>query len=112
MVIGWNSTFTRIPSPAASLRSVFMDGFPPPLSNLLIWNLSTYLKISPMRIIRAIPYVIIIFIVMFVGNMSQRVLPSTGNERRDMWIAVIVNSAMTAAIYAGMVTLSGFTIIA
>ena len=34
---------------------------------------------------------------MFVGNMSQRVLPSTGNERRDMWIAVAVNSFLTAS---------------
>lgn len=65
--------------------------------NYQVWNLSTYLKISPMRIVRAIPYVLIIFFVMFVGNMNQRVLPSTGNEKRDMWIAVAVNTCMTAS---------------
>ena len=65
--------------------------------NYQVWNLSTYLKISPMRIVRAIPYVLIIFFVMFVGNMSQRVLPSTGNEKKDMWIAVAVNTCMTAS---------------
>jgi hypothetical protein len=66
--------------------------------NYQVWNLSTYLKFSPMRITRAIPYmIIIILVVMFVGNMSQRVLPSTGNDRRDMWIAVAVNSFLTAS---------------
>jgi hypothetical protein len=65
--------------------------------NYQVWNLATYLKISPMRIVRAIPYVLIIFFVMFVGNMSQRILPSTGNERKDMWIAVAVNTCMTAS---------------
>lgn len=43
------------------------------------------------------PYILIIFFVMFVGNMNQRVLPSTGNEKRDMWIAVAVNTCMTAS---------------
>lgn len=62
-----------------------------------VWNLSTYLKPSPERIVKAIPYIIIIFIVMFSGNISQRVLPSTGNERRDMWIAVTVNTVLTAS---------------
>ena len=42
-------------------------------------------------------FVIIIFVVMFIGNMGQRVLPSTGNERKDLWIAVAVNTVMTAA---------------
>jgi len=65
--------------------------------NYQVWNLSTYLKISPMRITRSIPYVLIIFFVMFVGNLSQRVLPSTGNERKDMWIACTVNCVMTAS---------------
>jgi len=65
--------------------------------NYQVWNLSTYLQFSPMRITRAIPYMIIIGIVMFVGNMSQRILPSTGNARRDMWIAVAVNSFLTAS---------------
>lgn len=62
-----------------------------------VWNLSTYLKPSPERIVKAIPYMIIIFIVMFSGNINQRVLPSTGNERRDMWIAVSVNTVLTAS---------------
>ena len=35
----------------------------------------------------AIPYVLIIFTVMFIGNMNHRVLPSTGDARKDMWIA-------------------------
>ena len=65
--------------------------------NYQVWNLSTYLKISPMRIVRAIPYVLIIFSVMFLGNMNQRILPSTGNQRKDMWIAVTVNMCMTAS---------------
>lgn len=61
-----------------------------------VWNLSTYLKPSPSRIIKAIPYMIIIFAVMFLGNINQRTLPSTGNERKDMWIAVTVNTVLTA----------------
>lgn len=65
--------------------------------NYQVWNLSTYLKICPMRILRAIPYVLIIFFVMFVGNMNQRILPSTGNARKDMWIAVTVNTVLTAS---------------
>ncbi|MBR5337840.1 MAG: alpha/beta fold hydrolase [Lachnospiraceae bacterium] len=65
--------------------------------NYQVWNLSTYLEFSPMRITRAIPYMIIIGIVMFIGNMNQRVLPSTGNEKKDMWIAVAVNSFLTAS---------------
>lgn len=65
--------------------------------NYQVWNLSTYLKMSPMRLVRAVPYILIIFGVMFVGNMNQRVLPSTGNEKKDMWIAVTVNTVMTAS---------------
>lgn len=65
--------------------------------NYQVWCLSTYLKMSPMRLVRAIPYVLIIFTVMFIGNMSQRILPSTGSAKKDMWIAVAVNSAMTAS---------------
>ena len=62
-----------------------------------IWNLSTYLKPSPERIVKAIPYMIIIFTVMLLGNINQRTLPSTGNERKDMWIAVTVNTVLTAS---------------
>lgn len=62
-----------------------------------VWNLSTYVELCPDRIVRAIPYVLIIFTVMFIGNMNQRILPSTGNERRDLWIAVAVNSVLTAS---------------
>lgn len=65
--------------------------------NYQVWNLSTYLKICPMRIVRAIPYVLIIFTVMFIGNMNQRVLVSTGDERKDMWISVAVNTVLTAS---------------
>lgn len=65
--------------------------------NYQVWNLSTYLKPSPERIIKAIPYMIIIFVVMFLGNMNQRTLPSTGNERKDLWIAVTVNTVLTAS---------------
>ncbi len=61
-----------------------------------VWNLSTYLKPSPMRIVKALPYMLIIFTVMFLGNINQRVLPSTGNERKDTWIAVAVNTVITA----------------
>lgn len=65
--------------------------------NYQVWNLSTYLQFAPMRIVRAIPYMLVIFVVMFIGNMSQRVLPSTGNAKKDMWIAVAVNTCMTAS---------------
>ncbi|MBR0374125.1 MAG: alpha/beta fold hydrolase [Mogibacterium sp.] len=65
--------------------------------NYQVWNLSTYLKISPMRITRSIPYILIIFFVMFVGNMTQRCLPSTGNEKKDMWRHVIINMVLTAS---------------
>lgn len=61
-----------------------------------IWNLSTYLKPSPARIVKAIPYMLIIFTVMFLGNMNQRTLPSTGSERKDMWVAVTINTVLTA----------------
>lgn len=65
--------------------------------NYQVWNLSTYLPLTTGRFFRAIPYMIIIFVVMFIGNMNQRVLPSTGNESRDIHIAVAVNTVMTAA---------------
>lgn len=65
--------------------------------NYQVWNLSTYLKLSPMRIVRAIPYILIIFTVMFIGNLNQRVLPSTGSEKKDMAIAVTVNTVLTAS---------------
>lgn len=72
-----------------------MEGF---LGNSYqVWNLSACLKPSPARIIKAIPYMIIIFVVMAPGNINQRVLPSTGNERRDTWIAVAVNTVLTAS---------------
>ena len=64
--------------------------------NYQVWNLSTYVQPSAPRLVRAIPYAIVIFIAMFVGNMNQRVLPSTGNEKKDMWIAVTVNTVLTA----------------
>lgn len=81
--------------------------------NYQLWNLSTYLKPSPERIIKAIPYIIIIMIVMFSGNISQRVLPSTGNERKDMWIAVTVNTVMTAfALFLLLVIQYGGSLIA
>lgn len=62
-----------------------------------VWNLSTYLKPSPERVVKSIPYMLIIFVVMFSGNINQRVLPSTGNARRDMRIAVTVNTVLTAS---------------
>lgn len=65
--------------------------------NFQVWNLATYLKPSGYRVLTSIPYMIIIFTVMFIGNLSQRVLPSTGNERKDMIIAVTVNAALTAS---------------
>ena len=81
--------------------------------NYQLWNLSTYLKPSPERIIKAIPYIIIIMIVMFSGNISQRVLPSTGNERKDMCIAVTVNTVMTAfALFLLLVIQYGGSLIA
>ena len=65
--------------------------------NFQIWNLATYLKPSGARILKSIPYMLIIFSVMFIGNMNQRTLPSTGSERKDMIIAVAVNAFLTAS---------------
>lgn len=65
--------------------------------NYQVWNLSTYLQFAPMRITRAIPYMLVIFVVMFIGNLSQRVLPSTGDEKKDMCRAVAINTCMTAS---------------
>lgn len=65
--------------------------------NFQVWTLSTYLRFSPNRIVKAIPYILVIFVVMFISNMSQRVLPSTGNERKDTWIAVAVSTVLSAS---------------
>lgn len=65
--------------------------------NYQVWNLSTYLRVSPERLVRAIPYILVIFTVMLIGNMGQRVLPSTGNEKKDIRIAVAVNTVLTAS---------------
>lgn len=64
--------------------------------NYQIWNLSDYLGVSPERFVRAIPYCVLIFIVMMIGCSAQRILPSTGNERRDTWIAVAVDTVLAA----------------
>lgn len=64
--------------------------------NYQVWNLSTYLKPCGYRVVRSIPYMIVIGVVMLSGNINQRVLPSTGNERKDLWIAVTVNTVLTA----------------
>ncbi|MBQ9826616.1 MAG: hypothetical protein IJM61_05495 [Firmicutes bacterium] len=64
--------------------------------NYQVWNLATYLKPSPARIIKALPYMLIIFCVMFFGNINQRTQKSTGNERKDMVRAIIVNTVLTA----------------
>jgi pimeloyl-ACP methyl ester carboxylesterase len=65
--------------------------------NYQIWNLATYLKPSMTRVIRAIPYMIIIFVVMFIGNLNQRSLPSLGSEKKDMILAMTVNALLTAS---------------
>jgi hypothetical protein len=65
--------------------------------NIQIWNLATYLKPSGSRVISSISYIIIIFIVMLVGNLSQRILPSTGSKKKDMILAVTVNCVLTAS---------------
>lgn len=64
--------------------------------NYQVWNLSDYLGVSPERFVRAIPYCVLIFIVMMIGCSAQRILPSTGNERRDTWIAVAVDTVLAA----------------
>ena len=64
--------------------------------NYQVWNLATYLKPSPARIIKALPYMLIIFCVMFLGNVNQRTQKSTGNERKDMVRAIVVNTVLTA----------------
>lgn len=65
--------------------------------NIQVWNLATFLKPSGYRVLTSIPYMLIIFTVMFVGNLSQRILPSTGNAKKDMIIAVTVNAVLTAS---------------
>ena len=65
--------------------------------NFQVWNLSTYLKPSGDRVLAAIPYMIIIFVVMFVGNINQRIIKSTGSEKKDMVIAVTVNCVLVAS---------------
>lgn len=62
--------------------------------NYQVWNLSDYIEASPQRILKAIPYCIMIFIVMMLGCSNQRILPSTGNERADTWIAVAVDTVL------------------
>lgn len=64
--------------------------------NYQVWNLADYCAASPERLVRAIPYAIAIFIVMMIGCSAQRILPSTGNERRDTWIAVAYDTVMAA----------------
>ncbi len=73
--------------------------------NYQLWNIATYLKPSATRIIRSIPYMIIIFTVMFVGNTNQRTLPSFGSERKDMVAAVAVNTILTALALAVLLTI-------
>ena len=63
---------------------------------MLLWNLADYCAASPERLVRAIPYCILILIVMMIGCSAQRILPSTGNERRDTWIAVAVDTVLAA----------------
>ena len=64
--------------------------------NYQVWNLADYCAASPERLVRAIPYCVLIFIVMMIGCSAQRILPSTGNERRDTWIAVAVDTVLAA----------------
>ena len=64
--------------------------------NYQVWNLADYLPASPERLVRAIPYCILIFIVMMIGCSAQRILPSTGNERVDTWIGVAVDTVLAA----------------
>lgn len=64
--------------------------------NYQVWNLADYCAASPERILRSIPYVIVIFIVMMIGCSAQRILPSTGNERLDTWIGTAVDTVMAA----------------
>ena len=64
--------------------------------NYQVWNLADYLPASPERLVRAIPYCILIFIVMMIGCSAQRILPSTGNERLGTWIGVAVDTVLAA----------------
>ena len=47
-----------------------------------VWSLSTYVRLYPPRIIKAIPYMCVIFIAMFTGNMNQRILPPPAMNAR------------------------------
>lgn len=49
-----------------------------------------------MRIPRSIPYVLIIFTVMFVGNLAISIAPSSSNKKRDDLRAIIANTVLTA----------------
>lgn len=64
--------------------------------NYQVWNLSDYCPASPDRLARALPYCILIFIVMMIGCSAQRILPSTGNARRDIWIGTAVDTVLAA----------------
>ncbi|OON86708.1 hypothetical protein BXO88_06870 [Oribacterium sp. C9] len=64
--------------------------------NYQIWSLSTYLRMSPLRITRSIPYALLIFLFMFTGNMAITKAPSSGNEKKDMAIAIALNVILTA----------------
>ena len=67
------------------------------------WNIATMLRVNHMRFLRAIPYICIIFFAMITGGMGMLVtrrLPETGNEKKDMVVAVIVNLVISAACLA------------
>lgn len=64
--------------------------------NYQVWNLSEYAAPSYERLVKSIPYAIVIFIVMMLGCSNQRILPSTGNERADTWISVAVDTVLAA----------------
>ena len=68
--------------------------------NYQFWNIATMLRPSGTRIIRAIPYIVIIFIAMLsggVGMLTSRRLREVGKPWLDALIAIGVNAIVAAA---------------
>lgn len=71
--------------------------------NYQFWNFATMLRPSSTRIVRSIPYVLLIFIAMLsggIGMCTTRRLPETGRPMRDAVVSIGVNALISAACLA------------
>lgn len=76
--------------------------------NYQFWCIATMLRLGPARFIKALPYVVIIFFVMYascLNMLTKRRLPESGNERKDMIMAVLINTLAAAAPLAILLTI-------